>query len=302
MTVTWSLDELFSRSSDTPQTNPALLRWRTLLRWAARTPFYQAQDNILDSDHENLHSLNDIQEILKAFPKVPLDRLLSSPASFRSNYPRPSPPQPAWSFWDTPARIAVIDAWFPCAEPTRAIAGRRSLPALAKAINRFQPDVLVATPTQLLRLARLNCVKPARVLISIQAPGTKTLTEAARDYLWRQFRVPVYQQFRGYQGELLASECDMQKGLHANQQYAHWEHSSGDLLVTSLKNLRHPVVRLVTGWTGDLETSRCGCGCLSARVFPYEPRSHSTRDLGQLIEAPNGTSIHDARTLSLATS
>jgi hypothetical protein len=45
---------------------------------------------------------------------------------------------------------------------------------------------------------------------------TGRLGEEIRDFLWRVFQVPVFEQFRGPSLELLAWECEAHDGLHAN--------------------------------------------------------------------------------------
>jgi phenylacetate-coenzyme A ligase PaaK-like adenylate-forming protein len=173
----------------------------------------------------------------------------------------------------------LVHPWFRAEEPARPFPATEPLAKTAKALNRYAPDVIVASPGVLTRLAQTDLKIPRRAIIAVQGPGTAMLREAERELLWKRFKVPVFQQLRGFQGELLAAECDAQVGFHVNAATAHWETYRQELLYTSLFDLRHPVLRLATGWYGDLETSRCGCGCLSARLFPYErqtlrPRPH----------------------------
>jgi hypothetical protein len=272
MTVTWSLSEIFSRAAAKHRLDPELERWRSLLYWAAQTPHYWAQSAVL-ADASVLSSATAIRAALRNFEPLSIRQLLSAPSQFRSGYSRPSAPQPIWTFWDTPARVVAVNPWFRCSEPCRTLAKRQAIGLTARDVDRFEPDVLVASPANLLRLSRYRIRSPQRALIAIQAPGMRALTEGERDWLWRRFQVPLYQQLRGFQGELLAAECDAQVGFHANPAQAHWEVRNQELVYTSLTNLRHPTLRLESGWKGDLETSRCGCGCLSARLFPYDSKA-----------------------------
>jgi hypothetical protein len=80
--------------------------------------------------------------------------------------------------------------------------------------------------------------------------------------MWVAWRAPVFEQFRGFQGELLAWECEAFAGLHFDNEAAVWEERSGELLVTSLVNLRHPAWRLATGRLGRVEQGACNCGSM----------------------------------------
>jgi hypothetical protein len=271
MTVIWSLSELFSGVTQKAKLDPELERWRALLYWAAQTPHYWAQSGLL-AQASVLNSVSAIRSHLRQVPTVALKDFLAKPRNFRSGYPRLVAPQPAWTFWDTPARIAVIHPWFRSEAPVRSFPVVDSLRSIAGKLERFEADVWVGTPTQLLRLSHMRVNGPRRALIPIQGPGMRALSEGERDWLWHRFHVPLYQQLRGFQGELLAAECDAQVGYHVNHAAAKWESRQQELIYTSLVDLRHPVLRLASGWQGDLETSRCTCGCLSARLFPYEEK------------------------------
>ncbi len=189
-------------------------------------------------------------------------------------------PQKRSTFWEIEGSIALVHPWFQTEEPARSFTKIEPLAKTAKAVNRFEPDVLVASRSTILRLMKTTLAAPKRAMIVIHSPGAAMMQEVERDALWRRFKVPVYQQLRGFQGELLAAECDAQVGFHAHAAMAHWEAEGQDLLYTSLFDLRHPVLRLAPGWSGDLETSRCGCGVLSPRLFPYESKISRIRTQG----------------------
>jgi len=274
MTVTWSLSQLFSQAGHPPEVNADVERWRTLLHWAAQTPYYWRQSGMF-AEAAVRDSVTAIRSELNSIKPVELDWFLKNAAKFRSGYTRLVAPQRCSSFWETKAKIALVRPWFRTEEPARSFPGPEPLSKTAKSINRFEPDVLVAPTGHLVRLVRTAVEPPRRALIAIQSPGMNMIREADRELLWQRFKVPLYQQLRGFQGELLATECDAQVGFHANEATAHWEVRRQMLLYTSFVDLRHPVLRLASGWSGDLETSRCGCGCLSLRIFPYERQRYN---------------------------
>ena len=49
---------------------------------------------------------------------------------------------------------------------------------------------------------------------SLRRPGARRLTENDRESLWRDFRLPVFEQIIGPSGDLLAAECEAHDGLH----------------------------------------------------------------------------------------
>lgn len=97
-------------------------------------------------------------------------------------------------------------------------------------------------------------------------PRLGYLTETDREQFWKAFGVPLFEQFTGLGGEVLAEECEAHEGLHVRGDEAVFEVYRGELLVTSLTRLEEPVFRLSTGMYGTLDTTPCACGRTSARV------------------------------------
>jgi hypothetical protein len=58
--------------------------------------------------------------------------------------------------------------------------------------------------------------KLTHAAIVLARPGQSALTESQRDWLWRRFQVPVFEQVIGPNGALLAAECEAHDGLHAD--------------------------------------------------------------------------------------
>jgi len=269
MTIPWALEHLFSRTAAAPSIEPELARWRTLLQRASESPYYSTEKAFFENA-AGRSSVCALRQHWEAVRPLPLSWFVENPQAFRSGFRKVLPAQASSTFWDTKSRIALVHPWFRTEKPAQTFAKREPLADTAKRVNSFRPDIIVATPRLLMRMARTTLAEPARAIVAIHGPGTALLREDERDLLWQRFKVPVYQQLRGFQGELLAAECDAQVGFHANRELAYWETRQQELLYTSLFDLRHPVLRLATGWYGDLETSRCACGCLSPRIFPYE--------------------------------
>ena len=78
----------------------------------------------------------------------------------------------------------------------------------------FAPASIAATIDQIVALA--HAPPPlTHALIVLARPGAPGITESQRDWLWRRYRVPVFEQIIGPEGELLAAECEVHDGLHA---------------------------------------------------------------------------------------
>jgi hypothetical protein len=100
------------------------------------------------------------------------------------------------------------------------------------------------------------------------------LTPDDGDLLWRRYQVPVFEQFLGMDGELLAWECEVHHGLHVREQAAYFECGENDRLIVSfLANPRLPVLRLETSLTGRLVTEPCPCGDPSPRLVDVRRRA-----------------------------
>jgi hypothetical protein len=103
------------------------------------------------------------------------------------------------------------------------------------------------------------------------------LTQADRDLFWRAFRVPVFEQFRGLHGELLAEECEAHEGLHVIGEAAIFERRGQELVATSLLALRKPVLRVLTGLTGEIERGLCPCGRPGERLLNVAAKVQTMR-------------------------
>jgi hypothetical protein len=113
----------------------------------------------------------------------------------------------------------------------------------SKKMRKFAPEAIAATLEQLNLLARAKIPFLGHAVIVLRRECDAGLTEADRDRLWDAFRVPVFEQIIGEDGELLASECEAHDGLH----------------VESPKLPRNPE---------DVDPAPCACGRITPRLFP----------------------------------
>jgi len=146
----------------------------------------------------------------------------------------------------------------------------------AEELPAFAPQSLAA-PLDVLRAAGTDVPAHGRLrnaLIVFTGILEGPLTPEDRDRFWRRYQVPVFEQFLGLDGELLAWECEMHHGLHVRPESAYFESCEGDRLVVSvLANPRLPLLRLETGLTGRLIDEPCPCGEASPRLVDMRRRT-----------------------------
>jgi hypothetical protein len=168
---------------------------------------------------------------------------------------------------DTIPRLAAVEPWFHLERSAHVFA-----PLDLRALERFQPRCVMAPPDVLVQIARAAVERGLRLdalelAISLAGIHKPPMGRSDRDLFWNVFRTPVHEQFRGYQGELLAAECEFHDGLHVQTKTAVMEaDSDGQLLVTSMGNLRYPVLRLATELTVEILQSGCACGRTSPKL------------------------------------
>lgn len=238
--------------------------WSQLRSAALRTRYYAVSG-------ESLHSLADAtpveaEELYSRFPEF-------------ENANAPMPRAAALGApWSEAARVAALAPWFP-------IEARYVLPRFTPAeLSRLKPEAIVAPIETLRALAELaiggGLSLPALKYgaIALTGVGRGIPSEQDRDLVWRGFKVPLYTQFRGFHGELLASECALQDGLHIDKKAAVFEESPDGLLVTSLTNLRYPVLRLISGMDAALDSLPCACGSETARLTGLSAHCAERRD------------------------
>ena len=172
-------------------------------------------------------------------------------------------PVPIAAGWEPQPKTLAVKPWFRLQHPVETLTDPDQAPT-GKAC-----EVLAAPVPVLESLAarRPALASPVYGVIAFTGISQPPLTQPVRDTLWAAWRTPVFEQFRGFQGELLGSECEAFDGLHFDPDAAVWEErGNGELLLTSLANLRHPAWRLATGRRGRLDHAACPCGSPLPRI------------------------------------
>jgi len=251
-----------------------LARFILVLRAAQRTYWYQP---LLEAaglaTPEALAAVTSVEHTLVRLPAVDLNKFRSSPAAFESPGRRHATSQPFRSPLEHLPRTAILMQGFEQSSGVRVIARNWS-----NGLKHFAATAL-AGPVAALReiataiesgLAEAPPLKHFVVPFTLAPEGA--LSAHDRDRFWRVFRVPVFEQRLGFDGQVIAYECEAHDGLHILPERAAFEETlNSEFLLTSLTDLRYPTLRVGTQVAGAIQRDCCDCGHATARLMSAKP-------------------------------
>ncbi len=234
----------FGGNACRPEPDPRAAKLQSALAAASRTAFYGRR---LKGASGRPSGTQYPFETIRELPPVSLQMFLENRGQFTNARARPAAARPEGVH-------LVPNGWRgKLGFATEAIAGSQAdLAHLAARIQGGEP-----VPG-----------RGARRLLVYTKLGEPLLNPTLRDRLWQAFELPVFEQLHGFDGELLASECEAHEGLHLETESAIFEVLDGELVVTSLLGLRHPLLRLRTGLAGAIERRTCPCGDTISSLLP----------------------------------
>ncbi len=157
--------------------------------------------------------------------------------------------------------------------PLEAGRGVTVLPAKQwQKLHLSRTRLLAATPPVLRQVvACVECSlmalpKLCEAIVVLNTVEQGILQPGEREMLWRCFGLPVYEQWLGLEGELLAWECEAHQGLHVKEEVLDWEVRDGQILATSLVARKRVTRNLETGWAADIDVRPCVCGESGVRL------------------------------------
>ena len=222
-------------------------------------------------------AISNAADCLKRIEPVSLIDYLKHAERFRDNK--------AWSFsWSRfhhsipgVSRTAILSPHFLPGLHSRVFSNPWD-PALA----RYEPE-MIAGPIDTLRCFAeavrrgATWIPPLRhSVIAFTGILEGPLRADDRELLWQAFGVPVYEQFFGFGGDLLAAECDAHAGLHLSRDAGYLERlPSGEILVTFLDNPHFPVLRLESGMLAEWHEAPCECGSVEPRLVNLRRKAAS---------------------------
>jgi len=251
-----------------------LARFRRVLRAAQRTSGYQPLLEIAGlATLEALAAVDSVEETLQRLPAIDLEEFRGSPAAFES----PGGMRPAAQRFRSPLehmpKTAILMEGFEAASGIKLAAHN-----WGKGLKQFGASA-VAAPVSVLRTLA-TAIEAGReeipglrhFVVSFTGGEQGELAEEDRDRFWRVFQVPVFEQRLGFDGRVIASECEAHNGLHILPERAALEETTGsELLLTSLTDLHHPTLRVGTRMAGSIEHDCCDCGNPAARLMEARP-------------------------------
>jgi len=255
----------FGRSTEPPLQR----RLRAVLASARQTPYYSHPERRCLVDLAARRISDSAEAALQHVPSVDLSFFNENHGVFLNRAAPRFEPREIAGPWPATPRVAALEPWFSLNGGTKILTELN-----VSSLCRLEPEALVGPPDSLRWLARqavegfLSLPSLRFGLVVFIGLGAGLLTEEDRELLWEAFQVPVWTQFRGFSGEILAVEGECRAGLHivVNNGIFQSAASGGRLHLTSLDNLRHPVLRLETGLAAELDAERCDCGLTSPRL------------------------------------
>lgn len=133
-------------------------------------------------------------------------------------------------------------------------------------LHQSPTRMIAASPSALRRICALVEARAlalpnlCEAVIVLQGLEEGLLYPGERDMLWRCLGVPVFEQWLGLDGEMLAWECGVHQGLHFRGNRAELEEIDGELVLTSWFGLRTPMLRVATGFSAEADHRVCPCG------------------------------------------
>ncbi|MBZ5591823.1 MAG: hypothetical protein LAP39_06280 [Acidobacteriia bacterium] len=245
-------------------------RFKRVLRAAQLTQRYQPLLECAGlATPEALAEVDSVEGTLERLPAIALEEFRSSPASFES----PGGLNPALQTFRSPLehtpKTAILMPGFEQTSGVRVIAHDWS-----KGLKRFGASALAAPLTVLRELAtsiesgeqEIGGLK--HFVIPFTGGEQGELGEDDRERFWRVFQVPLFEQRVGFDGRVIAYECEAHGGLHIMPEHAAFEETAdAELLLTSLTDLRHPTLRIGTRTSGSIQRECCDCGNAAPRLF-----------------------------------
>jgi hypothetical protein len=104
-------------------------------------------------------------------------------------------------------------------------------------------EALVALAVTL-AAGEMSLRRPLDAVLAFTGSRHGKLTDLERDLFWRVFRAPVFEQFHGPDGRLVAMECQAHAGLHLLD-----EKPAAD------------------GFNAAVDATLCGCGATTPRLI-----------------------------------
>lgn len=240
-----------------------------MLKAAQRTRHYQP---LLEgaglATAEALAGIDSVEGTLERLPAIELEEFQGAPAEFESPVGLSPGPQAFRSPLEHTPKTAILMAGFQQTSGVKTVDGNWS-----RSLRRLGASALAAPLTVLRDLAKAVETGEEEIsglkhfVIPFTGGEQGELREEDRERFWRVFQVPLFEQRLGFDGRVIAYECEAHNGMHILPERAAFEEAANsELLLTSLTDLRHPTLRVGTRMSGKIQHECCDCGNVSPRL------------------------------------
>jgi hypothetical protein len=233
-------------------------RFRSILRAAHGVPIYCHQ---MKAAHVgDVNSVTEIEQVIASFTPISKEEY---EMAHKHRIPVASLSEPE----DGETRSATL---VPYAQARLGL--MRSGPDGAQFSNPYSPAATASATGDLYRLSKslrqphMADWRTDHAVVVFSGTDAGVLTDEQRDSLWRRYQIPLFEQFVGPDGVVVASECEIHAGLHVRLECAVVESIDGEIVLTSLTDETHPTLRLRTGILGNVDTEICECGRTEPRL------------------------------------
>jgi len=242
-----------------------LARLRQVLEAAQQTRYYRCVLSAAGlGTPASLDRLWSVEDTLSRLPVVPYSEVVREPHHFCNTQSQNRCLNRLHHPSGTSPRTALFQEGFEESETTRLFR-----PSEITRLESWGVESLAGPLSLLVFLAHMADAGYLRVPVSHSlvvftgfATGVEELLDdSVRDFLWRVFQVPLFEQYLAVDGRVAAWECEAREGLHLAEDNAVFNRGKDERFTfTSLTSATVPQLRWESGLRGSFVQGLCACG------------------------------------------
>ena len=157
---------------------------------------------------------------------------------------------------------------------------------IVKALNHYQPDIMVMPPSAASRLADEQAAGRLTIRPRVILSSAEVLTDVARARFRAAWGADLYDTYGMTETGLIGAECPKRTGIHISEDLAIVESvdeghqpvphgtAGAKVLVTNLTNYAQPLIRYEVPDRVTLSEDFCPCGRPFTTIVRIDPRQH----------------------------
>ena len=169
---------------------------------------------------------------------------------------------------------------------------KETFPLYLERLANFRPAFIEGFPSTILLLAEFLNKLGSAIPMKAVFTSSERLYDVHRELIEKSFQAKVFDLYGQSERVVMATECEIHKGLHVNPEYGIMEilengedarpGESGEIVGTGLNNYGMPLIRYRTGDVATLAEGPCPCGWETPLLHEIEGRG------ADLILTPEG--------------